>query len=555
KPASQSGWVAYDLFGQDIRKFVNYTFSSDIEALEIGESQKTQLVTTKETIDAVITLVENYKYRLSVPTAQATLAATWLRDLSDSYIEFEPDLSKRLPGPIGVVETNAKPYTTKDTATVENLKPYYIGISDGAGDSLPEFEWKEQESTVIRRTPLYETHKKLGAKLIPFAGWEMPVWYTSVLEEHLATRKAAGLFDVAHMGVYQAEGPDAVVFLDSVCANDIGSLEVGESLYTHLLTQDADVVDDLMVYRRREEKFLIVVNASNDDKDWAWLNAVREGKVLIDRKRPWAKAFGRNVILRNLRDPKEGKDMRIDIALQGQKSREILLAMGCDGETRKRIMALKRTDLCEAVVGGIDLVVSRTGYTGEKMAFELFVHPDNAVELWNSLMKIGEPLGLKPIGLGARDSLRTEFGLPLYGHEMSGELNLGVSEAHFGFYVKTYKPWFIGRDAYIARESTRKGIVVRFRFVEKRTRMAHTGDPVLDNRGKVIGKVTSCAIDGDGMLTGQAFVDLKYAEENTQIFIFQSASKTPGKAPAELEIGNKADVPNEATVISRFARL
>jgi glycine hydroxymethyltransferase len=247
--------------------------------------------------------------------------------------------------------------------------------------------------------------------------------------------------------------------------------------------------------------------------------------------------------------------MRIDIALQGRKSRDILLALGCDDETRKRIMGLKRTDLCEAVVGGIDLVVSRTGYTGEKMAFELFVHPDNAVELWNALMKAGEPIGLKPIGLGARDSLRTEYGLPLYGNEMSGPLSLGVSEANFAFYVKTHKPWFIGRDAYIAREATRKGVVIRFRFVEKRTRMAHLDDPVLDGRGKVIGKVTSCAIDSDGMLTGQAFVDLKYAKVDTPIFIFQSASKKPGKAPGELEIGNKAVLPSEAKVIRRFARL
>jgi glycine hydroxymethyltransferase len=297
KPASQSGWVAYDLFGDNIRNFVNYAFSSDVEAIEVGESQKTQLITPNETIDAVITLVETYKYRLSVPTAQATLASTWLRDLSDAYIEFDLDIARRLPGPIGIVETNAKPFTARETATVENLKPYYIGMSEGTGESLPEFEWKEPESVELRRTPLYETHKAMGAKIIPFAGWEMPVWYTSVLEEHRATREAAGLFDVAHMGVYQAEGPDALVFMDSVCSNDIGALKVGESLYTHLLTPDANVVDDLMVYRRSEEKYFIVVNASNDDKDWTWLNAVREGKVIIDRKRPWAKAYGRNVIL------------------------------------------------------------------------------------------------------------------------------------------------------------------------------------------------------------------------------------------------------------------
>ncbi len=276
------------------------------------------------------------------------------------------------------------------------------------------------------------------------------------------------------------------------------ALEVGESAYTHFLDPDANVIDDTLVYRRDAEKYLVVVNASNNDKDWAWLNAVRQGQVLVDRERPWARAFGRGVCLRNLRDPQEGKDMRVDIAIQGPKSRDILLALGVTPQARKRIMGLKRTELCEDLVGGFDLVISRTGYTGEKMAFELFVHPDRAPELWDRLMEAGAPLGLKPCGLGARDSLRTEAGLPLYGHEMGGERNLGVAEAGFGTYVKIYKPWFIGRDAFITRETTRSRIVTRFRFTEKGVRMAHPGDPVLDAKGRAVGTVTSCAIDTEG---------------------------------------------------------
>jgi len=401
---------------------------------------------------------------------------------------------------------------------------------------------------------LNETHKKMGAKMVPFAGWEMPVWYTSVVEEHLATRQAAGLFDVSHMGVYQAEGPDAAVFLDSVCGNDISALAIGESCYTHFLDPDANVIDDTLVYHRGENKYLVVVNASNDDKDWAWLNAVREGRVMVDSRRPGSCAFGTGASLRNLRDPNEGSDMRVDIALQGPKSRDILLALGVDPKTRKQIMALKRTELCEARVGDFDLVVSRTGYTGEKMAFELFVHPDKAADLWNAIIKAGEPLGLKACGLGARDSLRTEGGLPLYGHEMGGDFNLGVADAGFGSYVKTYKPWFIGREAYVAREKERKGILVRFRFTEKGVRMAHSGDPVVDKRGRMIGMVTSCAIDSEGFLTGQAYLDLKSAEEGTQIAIYQGAPKTGGKVPAELKQGDKVLLPTAAVVISRFPK-
>lgn len=555
EPKAKSGWVAYDLYGENIRNIVNYSFTSDVEALQPGQSQKTRLITSKESVEAIITCVEPYRFRLSVPQAQANLAATWLRDLSDAYIKFDPDLLRRIPGPCAVVESNATPYTSTETEITASNKPYFIGIEEGSGEALPKFDWQEKEPETLQRTPLYEVHKQLGAKVIPFAGWEMPVWYTSVLEEHLATRQAAGLFDVAHMGVYQAEGPDACVFLDSVCGNDISALQVGESLYTHFLDTDANVIDDLLVYRRGKEKYMVVVNASNDDKDWTWLNAVKDGKVRVDASRPWARAFGRNVNLRNLKDPSAGKEMRVDIALQGRKSRDILLALGCDDDTRERIMGLKRTELCEAVVGGMDLVVSRTGYTGENMAFELFVHPDEAVALWNGLLKAGEPLGLKPIGLGARDSLRTEFGLPLYGHEMGGELNLGVSEADFAFYVKTYKPWFIGREAYLAREEKRKGIVVRFRFDEKRTRMAHLGDPVLDGRGKVIGKVTSCAIDSEGCLTGQAFVDEKFSAEGTELYIYQSASEKAEKPAKTLELGEKVTLPSSAKVLSRFAKL
>jgi glycine hydroxymethyltransferase len=239
--------------------------------------------------------------------------------------------------------------------------------------------------------------------------------------------------------------------------------------------------------------------------------------------------------------------MRVDIALQGPKSRDTLLAMGVDSETRARIMKLKRTELCDAVVGGFDLIVSRTGYTGEKMAFELFVHPERAVDFWNAVMKAGEQFGVKPIGLGARDSLRTEAGLPLYGHEMglgSGKFegrDLGVAEGGFGSYVKPYKPWFIGRDAYVAREKERKGVVIRFTFDEQRVRMAHNGDPVMNANGERIGFVTSCAIDGQRFITGQAYLDNAYTKEGTPILIHQ---------------GGVMDRPaTAAKVVSRFAKL
>ncbi|MHB8779254.1 MAG: aminomethyltransferase family protein, partial [Anaerolineales bacterium] len=431
-----------------------------------------------------------------------------------------------MPGPFVVNEIK-----TKLTPTVPPLKggvkPWFIGVSSEIKEeALPSFGWVEPAES-LKRTALYDVHKSSGGRMVPFAGWEMPVQYTGIFEEHLATRNAAGLFDVSHMGVYDVRGADAASFLDTVCGNDCGGLRPGESLYSHFLTPDADVIDDTLVYRRGWDNYLVVVNASNDDKDRAWLESVRDGKVRIDNGRPWARTYGYEANIRNLRDPKAGSAMRVDIALQGPKSRDILLAMGVDDKSRANIMKLKRTELCDAVVGGFDLIVSRTGYTGEKMAFELFVHPERAVDFWNAVMKAGEGFGVKPIGLGARDSLRTEAGLPLYGHEMglgsgkggfdtpdakdasgystTGIFNgrdLGVAEAGFGSYVKTYKPWFIGRDAYVAREKERKGVVIRFTFDEQRVRMAHNGDPVDNANGERIGFVTSCAIDGARFITG-----------------------------------------------------
>ena len=546
---------SFKVSGDRARQFLDYALSSDLSALKAGESQPTTLFTPRGQVRGSLTCLSSDSYRLSVPVARAGIVGEWLRDLSDGYVSFDfngkPDFDpRREPGPVIVSDSKKKPVVVSG-ASISESKPWFIGQPVGtpaakAAPSLPAFKWTETEGEV-KFTQLHETHKSLGAKMVPFAGWDMPVWYTSVVEEHLATRQSAGLFDVSHMGVYDVRGADAASFLDSVCGNDCGGLLPGESLYSHFLTPDANVVDDTLIYRRGWKNYLVVVNASNDDKDRTWLESVRDGKVCIDNARRWARTFGYQAVIRNLRDPKSGDDMRVDIALQGPKSRDTLLAMHVDDETRARIMKLKRTELCDAHVGGFDLIVSRTGYTGEKMAFELFVHPDRAVDFWNAVLKAGEPFGVKPIGLGARDSLRTEAGLPLYGHEMgdgsgkNGARDLGVAEGGFGSYVKLYKPWFIGRDAYAAREKQRKGVVVRFRFDEQRVRMAHNGDPVVDKDGKSIGWVTSCAVDSERFLTGQAFLDLKYAVEGTPIAIHQ---------------GGAMDRPaTSAKVVSRFPKL
>ncbi len=554
--------AVFELTGQRVRQMLDYAVSSDLSALKKGESQATTIATPKGVVKGTLINVDDQTYQLLIPEKKAALVATWLRDLSDGYTSFkldgEKDFSeKRLPGPFAVSQVK-KPKVKVDTKhppkgpAVSEDKPYFIGISSEVQkEPLPAFEWNDDvgashivpegyDSPALKHTALYDVHKSMGGRMVPFAGWEMPVQYTGIYEEHLATRNAAGLFDVSHMGVYEVRGPDAASFLDTICGNDCGGLQPGESLYSHFLTPDADVLDDTLVYRRGPDKFLVVVNASNDDKDRTWFESVRDGKVRIDNARPWARTYGYNAEIRNLRDPKAGSDMRVDIALQGPKSRDILLAMGVNSDTYARIMKLKRTELCDAKVGSFDLIVSRTGYTGEKMAFELFVHPERAADFWNAVLKAGEPFGVKAIGLGARDSLRTEAGLPLYGHEMGvgsgkfGERDLGVAEGGFGSYVKPYKPWFIGRDAYVAREQERKGTVIRFRFDEQRVRMAHPGDPVVNGSGERIGWVTSCAIDSERFLTGQAYLETAYTKLDTPIGIHQGGVMDRPATPAKV---------------------
>jgi len=557
QPSTNAPFVSLDIGGERVHPFLNFALTSEVEVLKPDESQATRLITPQGEIDGTLTCLSPTEYRLSVPRARAGLATAWLRALSDGYVRIDDDILKKPIGPVWIQESTAAPEPLMADDPIGKDKPYYIGIEGGSGEALPAFKWEEPEGGEVKRTGLNQTHRDLGAKMVEFAGWDMPVWYTSVYEEHLAVRETAGLFDVSHMGVFQVEGQHAAVFLNSVCpndicGNDIHRLRVGTSLYTHFLDADANVLDDLLVYRRGEETFMLVVNAANEPQDWAWLNALLEGSVRVDKTRPWAMTFGSGCKIRNLRDPKEGPDRLIDLALQGPRSLDTLLALGCDEKTCIRLKKLPWAGLLEGGFGGFELVVSRTGYTGERVAYELFVHPEQSVDLWNALLDVGEPFGVKPTGLGARDSLRTEAGLPLHGNELAGEMGLGVGDSGFGNYIKVYKPWFIGRDAYLAQEASRKSEIARFRFNDKGVRMAHYGDPVVNRRGQVVGKVTSCAVDRDGYLLGQAYLQKSHIEEGTPIAIFQSAAKKDQKAPAKLELGERVSIPTPATVLSRF---
>ena len=560
--------VVFDVQGDKVRSFLQHITTNDVDRLNDGDTQPTFILEKDGRVmsAAAVSRLSAQSFQLALPGQNAARVAAWLRDLSDGYVAFDDDLTMKLAGPISVKYSAAAQAKGTLPARVEDAvaayKPYFIGLKGVTPSraALTEFKWVEDHNAPIKKTMLNETHKKMGARMVPFAGWEMPVWYSSVIEEHKATRTAAGLFDVSHMGVLDATGPNACAFLDLLTVNDVSALEVGNSHYSYLLGPDGIPIDDMMIYRIGEERYLIVVNASNNDKDWAWMNAVNEGQVCIDDERPWARNTA-PCVLRDLRDRRWGDECRVDIALQGPKSRDILVSICDNPSERAKLSKLPRTDVMSATLKGFDVIISRTGYTGEMIAYELFVHPDKAPAFWDMLIEIGAPYGLKPIGLGARDSLRTEAGLPLYGHELAGPLHLMPNDAGFASYVKVYKPFFPGRAAYLKHEATRKVENARFRMNDKNVRVPKGAanielggdmDYVVDKRGRVIGRVLSCAVDSEGYMTGQALVDSKYAEEGTPIGIV--AASKDAKPANNLKIGDRLPVADGATVVSRFPK-
>lgn len=293
----------------------------------------------------------------------------------------------------------------------------------------------------------------------------------------------------------------------------------------------------------------MVVNAANTAKDWEWLSAVRSGAVTIDAKRPWSRALGTETV--EIRDMHEA---RAQLALQGPRSRHVLLDMLDEGDPlREPLLDMKRTEIIHGRLAGYDLYLARTGYTGEPMAFEIFVHPAAAQALWHALLEAGESYGLVPVGLAARDSLRVEAGLPLYGHELAGPLDLNPADAGFAPYVKLYKPFFVGKAAYREHELRRRARLIRFRLDEEHAHLPNQGDVIVSRKGRVVGAVTSCSLDSEGGLTGLGYVQSPYTKLGTRLGVFRVGSRAWTSTPLEsLKAGDRLQLHDDITVIKRF---
>ncbi|RME90858.1 MAG: glycine cleavage system aminomethyltransferase GcvT [Anaerolineae bacterium] len=349
--------------------------------------------------------------------------------------------------------------------------------------------------TSLKRTVLYHWHVEHGGRMVPFAGWEMPVQYpTGPIQEHHITRQAAGLFDIDHMGQIEIRGPDAERFLNLVATYDVQRMALYDAHYALFCYADGGTIDDLFIYRlpdpeeEGKDYFFLAVNAANREKDYAWL-----------------KAHARNFDV-HVRDISDETYM---LAFQGPKAPAIL-----DRMTPADLTKVPRFTAVQTEIGGVPVLLGRTGYTGED-GFELFFPAEHALAIWEAILKEGEPEGVKPIGLAARDSLRFEPCMPLYGHEISATISPVQARLTFGI---TFSKPFIGRDALLKQKLERPDpILVGFEMVERGVPREHY--PVLHN-GNEVGFVTT------GMFSptlkkylGMAYVPRELSSPGTEIAI------------------------------------
>jgi aminomethyltransferase len=315
----------------------------------------------------------------------------------------------------------------------------------------------------LRKTALNEVHRRMGARMVEFGGWDMPVRYSGDLEEHRAVRAAAGLFDLGHMGQVVVNGPDALPYLQWLVTNDMASLKVGSSRYALLCQPDGGTIDDLFIYRL-PDRWFIVVNASNRERDVAWMLARRAEHPEWDV---------------TVTDVTDQTGM---LALQGPHAEVILQRL-----TPADLASLPYFDMLESTVASVPTLIGRTGYTGED-GFELYFPIEQSEHLWNTILETGRPDGLLPIGLGARDTLRLEAKMALYGHELTEEIN--PLEAALGWAVNFDKGDFIGRDALLkVKEARPARRLVGFRMTERGGAPRAGYEVQVD--GQTVGHVTS----------------------------------------------------------------
>ncbi len=427
----------------------------------------------------------------------------------------------------------------------------------GESKSSGAFEFERFDTPPVG-TVLYQEHLRITDKshIVPFAGYLMPLWYSSISAEHRAVRRAAGLFDCSHMGILEVAGPEAVGFLNSVTTNEIDKLKVGGAQYGFILDAPGNVLDDVITYRRAEDRFMMVVNAVNEPKIKVYFERLKTDQVAIDTNKP-DRRLDYKPAIRDMRSPDGDGDRRVDMALQGPRSIEVLSALAGERKLPEHVANLKCFQFVEERIQGIDCLISRTGYTGAKTGFELFVPPQDAARLWQLILEKNAAVELLPCGLGARDSLRIEAGLPLYGHELAGEFNISPIEAGYGWAVKLKKDFFIGKAPMERIAKTYDMKVVRAKLPgTPGIRPVRQNDGLLNENGECIGWVLSCAKVAESQYA-LAYVSKEAVTEQDSVGVYylaRSQSQVQQGRVKSVQKGQKLEADMVGTVASRFAK-
>lgn len=344
---------------------------------------------------------------------------------------------------------------------------------------------------MMKETPFHAMHVSLGAKMAPFAGYDMPVEYTGIIDEHMAVINDCGVFDVSHMGEFWVKGPHALALLQKIASNNVATLTLGKIQYTTLLHENGGIVDDFLIYYYEEEKYLCVVNAANIDKDWAYFNTQNTMGVELEN----------------------ASDNMAQLAIQGPKALDLLQTL-----TEVDLKSIPYYSFKEGTFAGVEQVIlSHTGYTGCG-GFEIYFYPKDAMKIWGTLFEAGDAFGLKAVGLGARDTLRLEAGFCLYGHELNDETT--PIEAGLSWITK-----FVDGKEMLAKEllakQKKEGVSKKLVGIELTGRgIPREGYPVLDNEGNEIGHVTSGTMSPTRRVgIAMAYVNVPFNKLGTEIGI------------------------------------
>ncbi len=349
---------------------------------------------------------------------------------------------------------------------------------------MPKF----QKDLKMKKTALSSLHEELGAKMVDFAGFYMPVQYAGLKHEHEVVRTGVGVFDVSHMGNIYVRGENAERLLQKVCSNDISKLVVGKAQYNYLPNKEGGIVDDLIVYKIAENDFLLVANASNIEKDWNWLVANNNvGADLVNESDQWS-----------------------IFAIQGPKAAEAMQSL-----TSVNLSDMKFYSFELGEFAGINAIISATGYTGSG-GFEVYVKNEDAKEVWDRVFEAGKSFNIEPIGLGARDTLRLEMGYCLYGNDIDDTTN--PFEAGLGWITKFTKDFTNSENLKASKEAGLKNKLVGFELIDRG--VPRHGYPIQDKNGNEIGRVTSGTMSPSlDKAIGMGYVSIDYATEGTEIFI------------------------------------